>query len=94
MGRKFALFKQDKRENMKRISNAIKLVFPEFNESQFRQDLELGQIPGWDSMNSINFQMQVESMFNVKFGDFSLNDYNKVSDVTKFLKEKGISFTE
>ena len=79
---------------MQRISQAIKSVFPEFDISRFRQDLEMGQIPGWDSMNSINLQMQIESMFNIKFGDFSLNDYHKVSDIVNFMKEKGISFKE
>jgi acyl carrier protein len=79
---------------MQRLSKAIKTVFSDFDESQFSRDLEMGQIPGWDSMNSINLQMQIESMFNIQFGEFNLNDYHKVSDIINFMKGKGISFTE
>lgn len=73
---------------MQRVSKAIKLVFVKFDESVFNENLEMGQIPGWDSMNSVNLQLQLESLFNVKFGDFALNDYHKVSDILNFLKER------
>lgn len=79
---------------MQRLSKAIKSVFKNFDESQFNLGLEMGQIPGWDSMNSINLQLEVESRFNIKFGDFTLNDYNKVIDIVNFLKEKWIELKE
>lgn len=75
---------------MQRLSQAIKAVFSDFDESQFNEKLEMGQIPGWDSMNSVNLQLQIELAFNVKFGDFSLNDEHRVSDVINFLQTKGI----
>lgn len=75
---------------MQELSKAIKSVFRSFDESQFNDNLEMGHIQGWDSMNSVNLQLEIESRFKVKFGDFILNDYHRVSDIIKFLKEKGI----
>ena len=76
---------------MERIRQAIKTVFPDFDESTFNPDMEMQQIPGWDSMNSVNLQVQIDTIFGVKSEEMGLNDYSKVSDITAFLKSKKVS---
>lgn len=76
---------------MERIRQAIKTVFPDFDEATFSQDMEMLQIPGWDSMNSINLQVQLDNTFGVKSEEMGLNDYSKVSDIVAFLKSKKIA---
>jgi acyl carrier protein len=76
---------------MQRIVEAIKTVFPDFDESTFSKDLEMEQIPGWDSMNSVNLQAQLDTLFGVKSEELGLNDYSKVSDIVTFLKARKVS---
>ena len=59
-----------------------------------KKELEMGQIPGWDSMNSVNLQLSIKEEFDVELGDFSLNDYSTVKDIIDFLSEKGIKVKE
>ncbi len=76
---------------MERIRQAIKTVFPDFDESTFNPDMEMLQIPGWDSMNSVNLQVQLDTLFGVKSEEMGLNDYSKVSDIVAFLKSKKVT---
>lgn len=76
---------------MERIRQAIKTVFPDFDEATFSPDMEMLQIPGWDSMNSINLQVQLDNTFGVKSEEMGLNDYSKVSDIVAFLKSKKVT---
>ena len=75
---------------MTRLVGAITAVFPDFDDTAFSPDLEMMQVPGWDSMNSVNLQMQIQSTFDVQFDQFYLNDESKVSDIITFLKSKKI----
>ncbi|MEQ1908301.1 MAG: hypothetical protein ABMA15_05730 [Vicinamibacterales bacterium] len=76
---------------MVRLVNAIKTVFPEFDDATFSNDMEMLQIPGWDSMNSVNLQMQIQSDFDVSLDQFVLNDESKVSEIVAFLKSKKVA---
>ena len=78
---------------MIRVVEAIKTVFPDFDEATFTNDMEMLQIPGWDSMNSVNLQMQLQALFNVQFDQFVLSDESRVSDIVAFLKSKKIALT-
>ena len=78
---------------MIRVVEAIKTVFPDFDEATFSSDMEMLQIPGWDSMNSVNLQMQLQTMFNVQFDQFVLSDESRVSDIVAFLKSKKVALT-
>lgn len=76
---------------MTRVVNAIKTVFPEFDEGVFNADMEMAQIPGWDSMNSVNLQMQLQKEFNVPFDQFVLSDETRVSEIATYLKTNRVS---
>lgn len=82
---------------MKRIKEALIAVFEDFDESMFNDNLMLGDIPGWDSMNSINFQMALESIFNIDLSengihsDIMFEEKHKITDVINILKSIGVS---
>ena len=77
---------------MDKIIAAIKSVFEEFDESEFNPDMLLDEIPDWDSMNSINFQLELETAFEVDLSDVVLTGEHKISDIFEILREQGASF--
>lgn len=79
---------------MTRVLDAIKTVFPEFDETTFDMDMQMLQIPGWDSMNSVNLLMQLQKVFDVPFDQFVLVDETRVSDIAAFLKANKVSVSK
>ncbi len=75
---------------MTRVKDAITTVFPEFDPATFSDDMEMLAIPGWDSMNSVNLQMQLQTVFAVPFDQFVMGDETRVSDIAAFLKAKKV----
>jgi acyl carrier protein len=51
--------------------------------------LPLGDIDGWDSMNSVTFTMELERVFMVDLGGVFLTADQTVGDVVALLREKG-----
>jgi acyl carrier protein len=76
---------------MKKLLEIIKDLFEDFDENDFSEDLELSQIPDWDSMNAINFQMEIEAAFGVELNPDFIDAFLKVSDVIKELKRLGVN---
>lgn len=75
---------------MEKIITAIKSAFEEFDESEFRLDMLLDEIPDWDSMSSINFQLELQNMFGVKFPeDVAFTGDQKISEVIEILRKQG-----
>ena len=75
---------------MEKIITAIKSAFEEFDESEFRLDMLLDEIPDWDSMSSINFQLALQNTFGVKLSeDVVFTGEHTVSDVIEILREQG-----
>lgn len=74
---------------MEKTVKAIRSVFPEMKADAITADLRLGNIPGWDSMNSINLQIELEKEFAVDLSDTQLTEGLKLSDVLDILKNKG-----
>ena len=79
---------------MTRVLDAIKTVVPEFDETTFDMDMQMLQIPGWDSMNSVNLLMQLQKVFEVPFDQFVLVDETRVSDIAAFLKANKVSVSK
>jgi acyl carrier protein len=50
---------------MEQIRTALKNVFPELKDEQLTDGLKLCDIPGWDSMNVINLQLELETLCKV-----------------------------
>ncbi|MEF2144185.1 MAG: hypothetical protein V3573_01965 [Desulfovibrionaceae bacterium] len=57
---------------------SIKSVFPKFDEALFRGDMELAEIKDWDSMQSINLQIELEQSYNVDLSDLLLQGNHTV----------------
>ncbi len=78
-------------QKMKKLISAIKSIFPAFNESQLRDDMTLDSIPNWDSMVSVDFQLELESAFGINLSDIQFNGKSTISDMKIILRNKGIS---
>lgn len=74
---------------MDTVLEALKSVFDEFDEVNFGEAMKLGDIPGWDSMNSVNLQIELEEMFDVDLSDTVLEGSHSISDVIGILRKKG-----
>jgi acyl carrier protein len=74
---------------MEKLKNAVLAVFPEIKTETIEPGLKLGNIPGWDSMNSINLQIELEKQFNLDLSDTQLGEEQTLSQVTDIIKNKG-----
>lgn len=68
-------------ELMKKLADCIREVFPEAGAMQIDQETILGDVPGWDSMAAVNFQIQVEEAFGVAVPLEMLSDETSIDDV-------------
>jgi len=75
---------------MQRIREALQEVFPHFADASFGETMALGSIPDFDSMNSVNLQLSLESKFHTKLDDLPLNETTKISDIAAYLRTAGI----
>ena len=74
---------------MQKIIACLKLVFPECDPATITSDTTLGDVPGWDSMNSVNFLLELEVAFSVGLLDETVTAQQRVSDVAELLRAKG-----
>jgi acyl carrier protein len=74
---------------MQKIIACLKSVFPECDPATITSDTSLGDVPGWDSMNSVNFLLELEVAFSVSLLDETLTAEQHVSDVEELLRTKG-----
>ncbi len=79
---------------MEKLVAAIKSIFENFDEKEFRDDMLLEEINDWDSMNSINFQMELESLLDIDLSDVVFTADNKISDVISVLRSKGVNISK
>jgi acyl carrier protein len=79
---------------VERLIMAIKSVFEDFDENEFRDDMLLEEISDWDSMNSVSFGMELESSFGIDLSDVVFTTDNKISDVISVLRSKGVNISE
>ena len=75
---------------MKRIFDSLKATFNDFDCESFTEDMALGEIPDWDSMNSMNFIAELEETYKADLSDVMLKESHTVSDIVKILQSKGI----
>lgn len=74
---------------MAKLKACLTNVFPRCDTSAITLDTTLGEIPDWDSMNSINFLMELESTFSVPMANEILRPGQKVAGVIELLRQKG-----
>ena len=72
---------------MSKISDAIYAVFPELEGREIVASMTLGDIPNWDSMNSVNLQLALEERYGVQLGAMQLRPTDTVEDLEKRLDQ-------
>jgi acyl carrier protein len=72
-----------------KLGEAVNAVFDDLAPGDVRPELALGDIPGWDSMNSVNLVLELESTFDADLQGVMLVADQTVADVIALLREKG-----
>ena len=71
-----------------KLAGALSEVF-EFDASDLRVELVLGEIEGWDSMNAVNLTLELETAFGVELAGVILTAEQTIADVVALLREHG-----
>lgn len=77
--------------NMNLVENAIVSVFPTVAVGGLSGQTRLGALPGWDSMNGVNLQIEIESAAGRTDLDLILTDKMTVQDVIVELGKRGVA---
>jgi acyl carrier protein len=60
-------------------------------ESNINDDLELREIPLWDSMSHMMLILQIEERFKIDFNGDEIADLRSVRDIRAVLRKKNVS---
>lgn len=69
-----------------RIKEGLQELFPEAAAMEMTKDTQLGQIPDWDSMASVNFQSFIEQNFQVTVPQDLLGEEITIGEVISFIE--------
>jgi acyl carrier protein len=69
-----------------RIVNGLQEIFPEIGDISISPETELGEIPDWDSMASVNFQSFLEQEFQVSVPQDFLGEATQIRDVVGYIE--------
>lgn len=69
-----------------KIKEGIEELFPETEDMDITPDTELGEIPDWDSMASVNLQGFLEQTFAITVPQDLLNEETRISEVISFVE--------
>ncbi len=70
------------------LATAITEVF-DSQPSDLRDDLPLGDLDGWDSMNAVNLTLELESAFGMELAGVILTADQTIADVLELLRSRG-----
>ncbi|HWA24563.1 MAG TPA: hypothetical protein VG734_02730 [Lacunisphaera sp.] len=68
------------------IFAAIISVFPKADQTRLSPRTKLGDLPGWDSMNSVNLQVELEGRLGVDTSGILFDGAMSVDELTKALE--------
>jgi acyl carrier protein len=74
---------------MEKLLPPFKAIFAELDETKFVETLHLGEIPGWDSMNSINLLMELETQLGGDYGNLQLTGEMSLGELAAALRSRG-----
>ena len=63
----------------------------QINESDFSEDLAIGDIPEWDSVNHVLLIQEIEETFNINIDVTDAIDIEDIFDIYTVLKKYNIS---
>jgi hypothetical protein len=72
------------------IQQAITNVLPDTDVGCFSGETKLADIPGWDSMNAVNFLLEIESLSGRQNLQLAFGDEVTISQIVTALRAKGI----
>ena len=75
---------------MNLVERAISNVFPTVESGKLSGTTKLGSLPGWDSMNSVNLQVEIEMAAGRPDLALVLTDQMAVQDVVAELTKRGV----
>ncbi len=75
-------------DTFSKIEEGIQELFPETEDMDITPDMELGAIPDWDSMASVNLQGFLEQTFRITVPQDLLHEETKISEVISFVEEE------
>lgn len=69
-----------------KLINVFLETFPEakFSEYEF-ENLEVNSIDDWDSIGNLNFLVNIESRFNIKFSSSQLSEIKSIKSILDIL---------
>ncbi len=72
---------------LSKLEQGIQEIFPDIGDMEITAEMELGEIPDWDSMSAVNLQSFIEQQFQVSVPQDLLNEETKVGEVITFIEE-------
>mgnify|MGYP001295165893 CR=1 FL=1 len=71
-----------------KLLNVFRETFPEadFDEKDF-ESLEIYSVHGWESIDNLNFLMNIESSFNIRLTSEELSETKSIKAILNILKK-------
>ena len=74
---------------MELLAKTIKTVFADFDQAKLREAMKLSEIPEWDSFNSVNLLLELESAYQVDLAWAVLSGETTIAELVGMLKKGG-----
>jgi acyl carrier protein len=71
---------------LKRVRTGLQEIFPELGDYSISAETRLGEIPDWDSMGAVNFQLFLEQEFHLAIPQDFLGEETTIRDVMTFIE--------
>ncbi len=72
-------------ERFPKIVEGLHELFPDSADMEFTEETELGDIPEWDSMSSVNFQSFLQQTFEIEVPQDLLAEETTIGEVMAYL---------
>jgi acyl carrier protein len=75
---------------MNRLFGVLHAVCEESGDAPVPLDTRLKELPGWDSMRAVNFQLELESAFSVDLSAETIVGSATLGEIVQLLERKGV----
>lgn len=70
-----------------KLKDGIIEIFPEAEDMDITEETELGALPDWDSMASVNLQSFIEQNFQVTIPQDMLSEETNIGEIIEYIRE-------
>lgn len=74
---------------MDKILTSLQAAFPDYEGACPSDDMKLRDLEGWDSMTSVSFILELESVFETKLKGMVLKADTTMGQVRQMLRDRG-----